>query len=306
MTFKQRNTIILGVQTLIISLVSLYILLSYYPAKFAEVRQELQNCDKTLAEIEEREAYLSELNHRVDENRNVLAGWNKVVEANISMGDILDYLNKIQEQHGAFKFSLVFVKDIQSNDYGCKIFTLTGEGDWESIFSLVWILENGPKIFAIEKLEMRGVEAIEEDIDPPYYTRFKMIVPFSLQVKAVYSAGAILTDLPVSNASEYLVQLPTGRNIFYPGIIRSLPPNDAGLLETERAELKAVFPGKAIIADHLGNIHSLTEGDPVYLGYLLKINQSQNSVEFLLNKGGIVEKFSLKLMLGVDPARIPG
>jgi hypothetical protein len=182
---------------------------------------------------------------------------------------------------------------------------VSGEGDWESIFALIWIFENGPKIFAIEKLELRGVETMEEDENPPYYNRFKMVIPFNLQVKAVYSNGVALADLPVAASSDYLIQLPAGRNIFYPAIIHSLPPNEYGLLEVERADLKALFPGKVIVSDHQGTIHSLVEGDPVYLGYLMKINQQLNTVEFLLNKGGIVEKFSLKLTLGVDPVNSP-
>ena len=306
MTFKQRNSIILGAQTLLIGIVGVYLLARYYPKKFDLVRKDLEHCDKTLSELHQRESYLNELNLKVDENRAALAGWNKVVEANISMGDILDFLNKIQQQHGSFKFSLAFQRDVHSADYSYKVFNLSGEGDWESIFALVWILENGPKIFAIEKLELRGVETMEEDDEAPFYSRFKMVIPFNMQVKAVYSNGVTLADLPVNTSADYLVQLPVGKNIFYPAIIHNLPPNEYGLLEVERAELKALFPGKAIIADNQGTIHSLLEGDPVYLGYLLKINQPQNAVEFLLNKGGIVEKFSLKLMLGGDSDKQPG
>jgi hypothetical protein len=39
----------------------------------------------------------------------------------------------------------------------------------------------------------------------------------------------------------------------------------------------------------------LAEGDEVYLGYLTKINYDKYSCEFLLNKGGILEKITLVL-----------
>ena len=56
-----------------------------------------------------------------------------------------------------------------------------------------------------------------------------------------------------------------------------------------------MLPGKAILVDHLGKIHVLKEGDEVYLGYLTKIDVPNNRVEFTLNKGGIVERYSLTL-----------
>jgi len=303
MTFKQRNTIILGSQTSLIVLVGAYLLLGYYPTKFENLKKEIDHCDQTLRDLQVREDYLAELNTKLAQNRELLTGWNKIVEANVTMGDILDYLNSIQARYGEFKFSLAYINDIQSTDFSYKVFTLTGEGDWQAIFALVWVLENGPKIFTIDRLELRGVETMEEDEEPPYYNRFKMVIPFSMQVKAIYSSAINVADLPVVNAANYIVQIPAGHNIFYPGIVHNLPPNEYGLLEVERAELRALLPGKAIVADHQGTLHSLIEGDPVYLGYLLRINQEQNTALFLLNKGGIVENFSLKLKLGSDPSQ---
>ncbi len=39
----------------------------------------------------------------------------------------------------------------------------------------------------------------------------------------------------------------------------------------------------------------MQEGDKVYLGYVSKIDAEDNQVVFILNKGGIVERFTLKL-----------
>ena len=41
--------------------------------------------------------------------------------------------------------------------------------------------------------------------------------------------------------------------------------------------------------------YMLWEGDEVYLGYLTKINYENNTVAFVLNKGGIIEKVQLQL-----------
>ncbi len=39
----------------------------------------------------------------------------------------------------------------------------------------------------------------------------------------------------------------------------------------------------------------LKKGDPVYLGYLTDIDYEQETVTFVLNKGGIIEYSTLKL-----------
>jgi len=292
MTYKQRNSMILFVQLLLVGVSGGWVLFRQYPDRFAELRAENQRCDKILAERDAREERLSQINYSIEEKSSHLSRWNKTIDSTLSMADVLAYLNGVQAKYGDLKFTLTFVREAQASGYGYKIFSFNGEGDWESIFAMIWTLENGPKLFIIEKLSLRGVETMEEDSDPPYYTRFKLVIPFTMQVRAVFSSSANFA-LAGNESRELLIQLPTGDNIFYPVVTRDLPPNDEDLLECERAELKALLPEKAIIADHLGKIHALEEGDPVYLGYLLKIHRETNSLEFLLNKGGIAEKFVL-------------
>ena len=72
------------------------------------------------------------------------------------------------------------------------------------------------------------------------------------------------------------------------------------LPEVERADLKAIVNDKVLIADVEGNIHELKEGDKVYLGYLKRIKPDDNEAHFILNKGGIVEKFSLHIRFGEE------
>jgi len=59
--------------------------------------------------------------------------------------------------------------------------------------------------------------------------------------------------------------------------------------------LLALIPEGAFIADIKGNTYLLWEGQQVYLGYLTKIDYDHNTVSFILNKGGIIEKVDLSL-----------
>ena len=51
----------------------------------------------------------------------------------------------------------------------------------------------------------------------------------------------------------------------------------------------------AQLSDASGNTYLLWEGDQVYLGYLTNINYLNSEVNFVLNKGGIIENYNLKL-----------
>ena len=84
-------------------------------------------------------------------------------------------------------------------------------------------------------------------------------------------------------------------DVFYPLIRNELPPNTEELLEVEGSKLLALLPDGAFISDTKGNTFMLWEGDQVYLGYLTKIDYNKNRVNFILNKGVIIEKVYLEL-----------
>ena len=120
----------------------------------------------------------------------------------------------------------------------------------------------------------------------------ELILPFDMEIKAYF---ATVEDLQNDAKKLSDVKVATAQDPFYPSILRNLPLNTDALLEVEQASLKAIIPGKALIADNGGEIHVLREGDRVYLGYLTRIDTENNLVEFTLNKGGIIEKIVLNL-----------
>jgi len=82
---------------------------------------------------------------------------------------------------------------------------------------------------------------------------------------------------------------------FYPLIRNEIPPNVDNLLDVQGARLLALIPEGAFVADTKGNTYLVWEGEQVYLGYLTKIDYDNNTVSFILNKGGIIEQVTLQL-----------
>ena len=82
---------------------------------------------------------------------------------------------------------------------------------------------------------------------------------------------------------------------FYPLIRNEIEPNIDNLLDVQGAKLLALIPEGAFIADTHGSTYLVWEGEQVYLGYLTKIDYENNTVSFILNKGGIIERVTLEL-----------
>lgn len=287
MSFKLRNTLILLAQVLIIGIIHIYLVIFMYPGKIEDLKGELQKLDVTITQIPEREEYLKSLLSLIEEKSQRVASLDKIVEPDITSADAFRYIDRIQDIFSPLKFTLKSLKVVQAGGYGYRTFSVDGVGTYQSVFALIWALERGPKIFTIDMLRLRGVESVQRKKHQQL-----IMISFNLQIRALF---ADLPDFPPINRTLSDVRVPDGLNIFWPLILSDIMPNEQGLLEVEHADLQAILPGKAIISDRAGKLYVLSEGDEVYLGYLIKINQKENWIEFTLNKGGIIERFRMKL-----------
>ena len=72
-------------------------------------------------------------------------------------------------------------------------------------------------------------------------------------------------------------------------------PNINDLPDIQDATLISLVPQGAFVTDSKGKTLLLKKGDPVYLGYLTDIDYENETVTFVLNKGGIIEYQTLKI-----------
>jgi len=292
MSFKLRNTLFLLFLALAISAFGVWRLVFVYPKMINSLESQIAEMDVSIVQIPELEATLELARNGIAEREEKLAQLDKTVEKDITLADAFAYLDDIQDRYGSIQLTVTYMDDKSLRGFGSRGFTLTGEGTYHTIFSLIWALERGPKVFTIDKLNMRGVEAARTGNEVS-----SLVVPFEMTVRALF---ADVSGLPPITRTLQDVRVPWIRNMFYPLISTNLPPNTKGLVEVERSELRALLPGRAILADNSGKIHVLSEGDEVYLGYLTKIDIAKNLVEFTLNKGGIVERFRLNLQFTAE------
>lgn len=287
MKYKTRNIIVLGIFLLLISVGGGYYNFYYFPQKIQKSKVNIQNIQEKINALQGVEEEIVQVKKLLQEQKYKLSRLDKQLTSSGSPAETYQYINTIFRYSGILKMDLLYQSSNQTDNYRYDVYKIKGEGFFPTIYKFLWYLEQGPQIYKIKKLLLRGVENREIDS-----TRTYIVVPFEIELWALFTE---LEDVPSIRRTLRNVRASYVRNPFIPFIYRNLPMNSEGLLEVERASLKGILPDQAFIEDYSGEVHVVNEGDKVYLGYVSKIDAENNQVVFILNKGGIIEKFTLKL-----------
>ncbi len=179
-----------------------------------------------------------------------------------------------------------FQKREQAKEFFFYEYKLTGRGFYNEVFRLIYSIEQSKELKKIITLNMGNMIQTDDEGIPLF------LVSFEMNAQVYFSNDSRF-------APEKLVEndLRTGPiyDAFYPLIRNEIPPNIDELLDVQGSKLLALIPEGAFIADTHGNTYLVWEGEQVYLGYLTQIDYEENTVSFILNKGGIIEKITLEL-----------
>ncbi|HET6273404.1 MAG TPA: hypothetical protein VFG32_10515 [Bacteroidota bacterium] len=292
MSYKIRNSVVLGVLLFLVLGVGVYVRGFNLPGKLNKIETEirtiedqLQNTPNLVAEFNDLSANLADTKKRW-ENRN------KDIPPVDVTSQTYAYFSRLIDLSGDVKLDLLYTGVEQKGNYGFNVYNLRGEAPFENFYRFIWYLENGRKLYKIKKMNVKGLEIAPKEDEPG-----GILVTFEMVVHAYFSSVAELASAPGERTitPNYLMIDP-----FNPVISSDIPANLRKLIEIERSDLKAVIPGKAFVLDQTNAFRTLTEGDEVYLGYVTKIDPELGRIECTLNKGGIIEKVELKIRYGIQ------
>ena len=274
--YALRNSLILGALLLTVLGAGYYWTarqtdrLEAIEAEHALLLDELRQVEAVMALYDTAAARLD----LFEERRRDQSQW---LAAEDSPARTLAYLNELSERRKRrLNFDLHYQAQSAKERHTEHLYSVEGLGPFADVFDLVRDLEEGPLFYTVDHLELGGLEASG--------------VEFKLVLRSYFSDE--------SQEGERRMTGPLARaphNPFRPLIARSLPANDAGLLELDGARLSALTHEQAFISDRSGRIHTLRPGDPVFLGRLAAIDISRNRAVFVLNKGGIVQRHVLEV-----------
>lgn len=210
-----------------------------------------------------------------------LQQFQKVLFPRLNASQVYAYLDKVSRGNAYLNINFTLKDSVKHQKYGYIKTSLVGDGNYRNLYNLIYVLEHSRAINKIQNLVINPVNEVNK------YSQ----VNYSLDLDSYYDRGpeSEKVSLSLVNYSGKVK-----RNPFFP-LIRGVKPNDENLPNVEQSKLLAVGNNFVFLVDQDGKIEKLSLGDKVYLGTLNSVNVTRKSALFLLNKGGILDKVTLKV-----------
>jgi hypothetical protein len=184
------------------------------------------------------------------------------------------------------KFDTEFLETIQEGEFYYYLYKVNGQGSYNDLFQLIFSIEQSKELKKVRSMKVQNYVMTDEE-DLPVY-----LVTFEMNVAVYYATNPQFSSTETVENNLNAVPL---YDVYYPLIRTEIPPNVDDLFDVQGAKLLALLPEGAFLVGADGREEILVEWEPVYLGFLTKIDYEKNTVTFMLNKGGIIEHVVLEI-----------
>lgn len=292
MPYAVRNSIILGVLLLLFTGAGGGYIYLHQKKKIEAIEKERAQIHSQLGDVRDLYNRLAAAQQRVN---SLNAAWltrpkslpSLEVASKTNM-----YLNEIVALTPELDLNVFTQENVEQDGCGYIRYHLAGQGRFEDFARMVKFLEFGPRLMKMKNMDIREVHSIDDKLGSISHS-----IQFDADLLAYYSAQTPFADSVSLAPVAQTVVSPVVYNPFFSLVNPEIPPNVYDLPDVEKSTLLAVMKNRAFISDQHNQLVMLTEGDEVYLGYVSKIMPERRQVLFLLNKGGIVERYMLTLRM---------
>lgn len=248
--------------------------------KLAELKSKVQDPQELIAKF-------TDLSKRSAVLDSILASRKFNIPQNLSSIKFYNFINDVTSSFSPLSnVNIEYVDQKPEKEFFYYEYKVNGKATYNDLYKLVYSIEQSKELKKITSVNLNNMVTTDDDGLPEF------LVDFTLLVHTYYSNDSrFATTAMVEND---LTAKPL-YDAFYPLIRNEIPPNVDQLLDVQGAKLLALIPEGAFVADSKGNTYLVWEGEKVYLGYVTKIDYDHNTVSFILNKGGIIEKADLIL-----------
>jgi hypothetical protein len=287
MNRKTKNTLALfGLLILLLLLGGLYIFI-FQRSVLADNRHKLETLKSNHYNTYQLNMQYYDLKKNAARLDSILAQRKFNIPQNLSSISFFNFINKVSTNFSPnTQINVDFIDQKKDKEFHYYEYKLTGSGEFNEIFKLIYAIEQGKELKKIKAVALSNYVSPQKDGTSNFLVSFTFLADVYFADNNRFST----TQFIENNLSPEPVF-----DIFYPLIRTQIPPNLDNLLDVQGSKLLALIPEGAFIADSKGNTYLLWEGQQVYLGYLTKIDYDHNIVSFILNKGGIIEKVDLSL-----------
>ena len=252
-----------------------------------EKEEKLVGLRANYATIETLQKQLKQAEERVTVVDSLLFSGKFTIPKNILQSRFFNFIDNYSKDNTLVTFTNTeFLNKGLENGFNFYTYKVSGNGTFEDVYGLIYAIEHSKELKKVQSADISGTTSVDSRGVPRY------LIKFTLEVKVYYSASDQYAEV---NYTEN--DLKTGKlhDAFYPLVRNQIRPNIKNLPNIQDATLISLVPQGAFITDSKGNTLLLKKGDEVYLGYLMDIDYDNETVTFVLNKGGIIEYETLKM-----------
>lgn len=288
MSFKIRNSIVLGSFWLLVTILGAGYWMWWQPRSLDKIKKELDKVNKQLEELPGLIQEVAALTAQFQEVKRKYDSRSKEIPPYDISSQTYAYLSRGLDEAGFMKLDMKFEGTENLGQYGYNIYRLNaGEGQFENLYKFIYYLENGRRLYKVRSIDFSQ----REEVDAQTKETRKWIA-FTMEFHAYFTS---IAELSTSLAAKSLPIPPSPFDPFNPLVLQTLsaeaPP---GEINSDQLELKAAIPGKAFAL--LSNeLIVLQLGDKVWRGYVSKIDPAEGKIEFTLDEGGVIRKSEKKI-----------
>lgn len=289
MSYKIRNSIVLGVFFLLVSIAGFVYWNVIQPKRLDAARNEIADIERELQELPQTIELVKQLTEQYFDTKRKYDSRSKVIPAIDITSQTYSYMSQGIDQAGFLKFNMRFEGSRQFTNWGYNIYRLEeGEATFRNLYKFIYYLENGQRLYKIASMSLDQREEVEEETK-----QTRKWVAFSMEVHAYYTRVA---ELNSSLAAKALPLIPAPFDPFNPIILTAIASEGpAGAIDVNQVEVMAVLPGKAFVLFE-GELLVLQLGDRVWRGYVSVISPQESKVVFTLDEGGIVRRVERRIL----------
>lgn len=282
MSYAIRNTIVLASVLAVIWIggyLTLYLMYDRPAQEYEEENEELA------AELEQYEQQIEDYELVVEQHEQALDeldGFPKQYVQYEEIDRIYDLIRRynVGSTYTEFDFTLEG-GHLEEEETEAQI-NIEGEGEFNRLAAFVETIENEPALALISEM---SVEPVSEADTEDARVRFDIQMDVHLTEESVGRE-----DLLTRSVQTYSWG---GHNPFTP-LVYDPAPNERGLPDIRGGSIAAMGSERIWVSKADGEIISLRQGDEVYLGRLLEIDQDAQEARFRLNVGGILQHETLE------------
>ncbi|MEE9450219.1 MAG: hypothetical protein V3V72_09220 [Ignavibacteriaceae bacterium] len=287
MNRKIKNFIILVIIFVLITSLGGYYTVFIQGEALSIKEEKLNKLSADYASVELIKAKLFEIEERVLILDSLLFTGKFIIPKDLSQSQFFDFVEYYSNDNTLFSYTNTEFEG-QNTELGINYYTykVSGRMNYNNVYFLIYAIEQSKELKKIVQANLKGINKVSKKGGPSF------LVEFRLEVRVYYSSNDQFAA--VNFVENNLIPKPI-KDAYYPLIKVSIKPNKSNLPDIQAGSLISLVPQGAFITDSDGNTRLMQKGDKVYLGHLAEIDYENQTVTFVLNKGGFIEYQTMKL-----------